>query len=57
MLEATSKATVPTGNVYLYDGYTGGVSDAQHLILAKSGPLTNHASRARPSFSPPARWS
>ena len=40
VLEATSKATVPTGNVYLYDGYTGGVSDAQHLILAKTGHLT-----------------
>ena len=40
VLEATSKATIPTGNVYLYDGFTGGVSDAQHLILAKTGHLT-----------------
>ena len=39
VLEATSKATVPTGNVYLYDGNTGGVSDAQHLILAKTATL------------------
>ncbi len=41
VLEATSKSTVPHGNVYLYDGYTGGVSDAQHLILAKEGTLTS----------------
>ncbi len=39
VLEATSKATVPHGNVYLYDGYTGGVSDAQHLILAETATL------------------
>ena len=39
VLEASSKATVPTGNVYLYDGFTSGVSDAQHLILAKEGTL------------------
>ncbi len=39
VLEATSKAIVPHGNVYLYDGYTGGVSDAQHLILAETATL------------------
>ena len=39
VLEATSTATVPTGNVYLYDGNTNGVADAQHLILAKSDTL------------------
>ena len=40
MLEATAQATVPTGNVYLYDGNTAGVSDAQQLILAKAATLT-----------------
>ena len=45
VLEATAEATVPTGNVYVYDGNTGGVNDAQHLILAKTGILktTVHA--------------
>ncbi len=45
MLQATSTATVPHGNVYLYDGNTAGVSDAQHLILAKTAtlrPLSRH---------------
>ncbi len=41
VLQATSKATVPTGNVYVYDGNTGGVTDAQHLILAKEATLTS----------------
>ena len=40
VLSATAEATVPTGNVYVYDDNTGGVSDAQHLILAKAGTLT-----------------
>ena len=39
MLEATAEATVPTGNVYLYDGHTRGVTDAQQLILAKTATL------------------
>ncbi len=39
VLEATSNAKVPHGNVYLYDGLYGGVADAQHLILAESGQL------------------
>ena len=39
VLEATSKATVPHGNVYLYNSNIVGVSDAQHLILAKTGTL------------------
>ena len=47
VLEATSTATVPHGNVYLYDGNTGGVSDAQHLILAKTDTLKNHCLRHR----------
>ena len=52
VLEATSKATVPTGNVYLYDGYTGGVSDAQHLILAKEGHLTSTVTGAAEFLAP-----
>ena len=40
VLQATSKATVPSGNVYLYDGNTPGVSDAQRLILAEQATLT-----------------
>ena len=47
VLEATAEATVPTGNVYVYDGNTGGVSDAQQLILAKTGTLENHRRRHR----------
>jgi hypothetical protein len=39
-LQATSKATVPSGNVYLYDGNTNGVNDAQRLILAEQATLT-----------------
>ncbi|HTP19164.1 MAG TPA: thioester domain-containing protein [Solirubrobacteraceae bacterium] len=38
VLQATSQATVPTGNVYLYDGNSN-VSDAQRLILAKNATL------------------
>ena len=41
VLQATSKAIVPTGNVYVYDGNTSGVTDAQHLILAKEATLTS----------------
>ena len=39
MLQATSPATVPSGNVYLYDGNTAGVNDAQRLILAENATL------------------
>ena len=39
VLQATSEATVPSGNVYLYDGNTDGVSDAQRLILAQNATL------------------
>jgi len=39
-LQATSVATVPSGNVYLYSGNLGGVNDAQKLILAKEATLT-----------------
>jgi TQXA domain-containing protein len=38
VLQATSDATVPSGNVYLYDG-NGGISDAQRLILAQNATL------------------
>jgi TQXA domain-containing protein len=40
VLQATSKATVPTGNVYLYDGNTTGYEEAQKLILATKATLT-----------------
>ena len=40
VLQATSKATVPSGNVYLYDGNTNGVNDAQRLILDEQATLT-----------------
>jgi hypothetical protein len=33
-LSARSVATVPSGNVYVYDGNTTGVNDSQRLILA-----------------------
>lgn len=39
-LTATGVATVPTGNVFLYDGNTPGVNDAQRLILAETGEIT-----------------
>ncbi len=39
-LQATSTATVPSGNVYIYDGNTSGVTDAQRLILAQPATLT-----------------
>jgi TQXA domain-containing protein len=40
VLQATSTATVPTGNVYLYSGNLNGVNDAQKLILAEHATLT-----------------
>ncbi|MBV9192973.1 MAG: thioester domain-containing protein [Solirubrobacterales bacterium] len=39
VLTATSEAIVPSGNVYLYDGNTAGVNDAQRLILAEKATL------------------
>jgi hypothetical protein len=39
VLQATAEATVPIGNVYLYDGDSG-PSSAQKLILSKTGTLT-----------------
>lgn len=38
-LQAVSQAEVPSGNVYLYDGNTEGVNDAQRLILARTTTL------------------
>ncbi len=40
VLQATAHATVPSGNVYLYDGNTPGVDDAQKLILSQPAELT-----------------
>lgn len=50
-LQATSEATVPSGNVYLYDG-NGGVDDAQKLILAQTSTLTTTV-QATAEFLPP----
>lgn len=36
-LSAVAQETVPTGNVYLYDGNSPGVTEAQKLILAQTG--------------------
>jgi hypothetical protein len=51
VVQAASEATVPSGNVYLYDG-NAGVSDAQRLILAQSATLTTTV-RATATFQPP----
>ena len=51
---ATAVATVPSGNVYLYDGNTGGVNSAQKLILAQSATLRTTVS-AEAVFQPPGR--
>ena len=40
VLQATASAKVPKQNVYLYDGNSNGVVDAQKLILALDGQLT-----------------
>lgn len=52
VLLATAVSTVPTGNVYLYDGNTGGVHDAQKLILAQTSTLRTTV-RAQADFQPP----
>lgn len=51
VLEASARATVPRGNVFLYDGNIGGVEDAQKLILAETGVL-NTTVRATAEFRP-----
>ena len=50
ILYATSTATVPSGNVYLYDG-AGGPDDAQRVILAAPATLTTTV-RAIGEFKP-----
>ena len=40
LLTARGVASVPSGNVYLYDGNTGGVNDAQRLILAQDAQVS-----------------
>jgi hypothetical protein len=39
VLEASARATVPRGNVFLHDGNIEGVESAQKLILAETGVL------------------
>jgi hypothetical protein len=51
VLAATAQATVPSGNVYLYDGNSG-VNSAQKLILANSATLKTTV-RAVAVFQPP----
>ena len=46
---AAAVVTVPTGNVYLYDGSTAGTTAAQKLILAATRQLTSGAT-AQASF-------
>ena len=52
VLQATAVATVPRGNVYLYDGGNSGVVDAQHLILAVTGTLTTTVSSITEFLAP-----
>ena len=42
-LTAQATATVPSGNVYLYNGNIAGVTDAQNLILAQTQTLDANA--------------
>jgi len=51
VLQAKATATVPSGNVYLYDG-NAGVNDAQRLILAEYATLTTTV-QATAQFLPP----
>lgn len=52
VLQATARATVPTGNVYLYDGNTSGLTEAQKLILAKTTTLSTTVSAAAEFLAP-----
>ena len=54
VLQATSEATVPSGNVYLYNGNTDGVNDAQRLILAEGATLRTTV-QATAEFLPSGR--
>jgi hypothetical protein len=51
VLQASSQATVPSGNVYLYDG-NGWADDAQELILARKATLATTV-QATAEFLPP----
>ncbi len=51
VLQATSEATVPTGNVYLYDGNSG-ASSAQKLILAHTATLDTIVSATAEFLTP-----
>lgn len=51
VIQATATATVPSGNVYLYDGLAG-PSGAQKLILAQTATLSTTVS-ATAEFLPP----
>ena len=51
VLQATATATVPSGNVYLYDG-NASANDAQRLILAENATLTTTV-QATANFLPP----
>ncbi|HTX33328.1 MAG TPA: thioester domain-containing protein [Solirubrobacteraceae bacterium] len=52
VLQGTASAIVPTGNVYLYDGNTAGVNDAQKLILAQTATLTTTVSATAQFLAP-----
>ena len=51
-LSATATATYPSGNVYLYDGNTAGLNDAQRLILAQTATLSTTV-KAQATFLAP----
>jgi hypothetical protein len=52
VLQARAQATVPSGNVYLYDGNFPGKATAQKLILAQTADLVTIV-RAVAVFQPP----
>ncbi|WP_344097126.1 DUF5979 domain-containing protein, partial [Microbacterium deminutum] len=47
---ARGVASAPSGNVYLYDGNTGGVNDAQRLILAQDANVSTLTSATADFF-------
>ncbi|WP_313623360.1 thioester domain-containing protein [Microbacterium sp.] len=49
-LSARGSARVPSGNVYLYDGNTTGVNDAQRLILAQDAEVSTQTSATADFF-------
>ena len=52
VVQARASATVPSGNVYLYDGNSPPTEDAQRLILAQDATVTTTVS-AEATFQPP----